>query len=172
MPCDKPRNEKLVVSTRNLNNLDFDAFESSLSSALVLTKPDNVYDFNECISNVIDVFSPICTKSIPLRPFAPWYNGVVKAAKTIKRKAERLWKKTKLTVHKEIYKLKKRELCNIICTEKRNYINEKITKSNSNKDLFQICNDLMGKSKEKTLPNSVSKDDLSNKFNDFFYQQN
>ena len=167
LPYDKPRNENVIVKARNLNNFDFDSFESCLSSALLSKKPDNVNDFNACISNVLDNYAPVCTKTIPQRPFSPWYNSAVKAAKTLKRKAERLWKKTKLTVHKDIYKQKKKDLCNVICAEKKSYINDKITKSSSNKDLFQICNDLMGKPKDKVLPNCISKNDLPNKFNDF-----
>ena len=39
---------------------------------------------------------PLKTKIVRARASPPWYNGEIDAAKRLRRKAERIWRKTKL----------------------------------------------------------------------------
>jgi predicted deacetylase len=49
----------------------------------------------------------VLTKTITLRPIMEWYSDELRYSKIERRKAERMKRKTKLEVHKLIYK----ELC-------------------------------------------------------------
>ena len=102
------------------------------------------------------------------RPFAPWINIFVKAQKLVKRQAERLYRKTGLTIHKDIFKFQKNKTVNMIKEEKRKYILRKIASSNSSKELFKTFNDLIDKKKNNSLPVDVPKNELPNTFNIFF----
>ena len=63
-------------------------------------------NFNCKISNVIDTIAPFKTKMTLTRQRTPWRNTLmVKALKTECRKAERKWRKTKLQIHNDLYKV-------------------------------------------------------------------
>ena len=67
--------------------------------------------FNWKISNVMDAVAPIKTKTTLIRKKTPWRNTMmVKALKTECRKAECKWRKTKLLIHHDLYKI---SLCNL-----------------------------------------------------------
>ena len=91
-----------------------------------------------------------------------------KLKKQPKRQAERLYRKTGLTIHKDIFKFQKNKTVNVIKEEKRKYILQKIASSNSSKELFKTFNDLIGKKKNNSLPVDVAKNELPNTFNVFF----
>ena len=121
-------------------------------------------------------FGHFCTfalrkRVISNRPFSPWINDAVKTIKQKKRQAERKWKKSGLTIHKEIFKSQKTECIKVIKNEKRKYVNDKISSTNSSKDLFKICNVMLGKSNDKSLPDFAKKNELPDIFNNFFIEK-
>ena len=98
----------------------------------------------------------------------PWINILVKAQKQVKRQAERLYRKTGLTIHKDIFKFQENKTVNVIKEEKRKYILQKNFSSNLSKELFKTFNDWIGKKKNNSLPVEVLKNELPNTFNIFF----
>ena len=56
----------------------------------------------------------------------------------------------------------------VINSEKKKYINVKISSTNSCKELFKICNEMLGKVNGSCLPNIVPIHELPNLFNNFF----
>ena len=61
--------------------------------------------FNWKISNVMDVVAPIKTKTTLIRKHHGGTTMIVKALKTECRKAESKWRKTKLQIHHDLYKI-------------------------------------------------------------------
>ena len=108
------------------------------------------------------------TKIINVRPAAPWMNIVIKAQKKVRRQAERLYKKTKLTIHRDIFKYQKNKTTKIINEEKSKYISNQITTSSNSKTLFSFFNRLTGKHNNLTLPSDTPAENLPNKFSTFF----
>ena len=92
--------------------------------------------FTNCVKNVLDKFAPLKERLVSTRPFAPWINLLVKAQKQIKRQAERLYRKTGLTVHREIFNFQKNKTIKVIKEEKKKYISEKIVSSNTSISSF------------------------------------
>ena len=68
---------------------------------------------------MLDKFALIKSRVVTIRPAAPWINLVVKASKQARRKAERMFKKTGLTIHREIYKYHKNKTLKVGNEEKR-----------------------------------------------------
>ena len=101
-------------------------------------------------------------------PLAPWYNDDCKAAKQEKRQAERKWKKSKLTVDRDIF-LEKQMQCNKIYDEsKKNYYNSKITAAEENsKELFDLTKTLLYRERKEHLPTGDCKD-IACKFGLYF----
>uniref|UniRef100_A0A3B3HCT2 Reverse transcriptase domain-containing protein n=1 Tax=Oryzias latipes TaxID=8090 RepID=A0A3B3HCT2_ORYLA len=63
-----------------------------------------VEHFNNKLQSAIDVVAPLKTKMLKTKATAPWKNEPIRALKRECRRAERKWRKTKLTVHRKIFK--------------------------------------------------------------------
>ena len=109
-------------------------FKSDLAPKLSECDKSSFLDFTCCIKETLDKFAPLKKKKkkkkkkkriVSSRPFAPWINTFVKAQKQVKRQAERLYRKTGLTIHKDVFKFQKNKTFNVIKEEKRKYILQK-----------------------------------------------
>ncbi len=169
LPFPKPKRVVCNVSRRNFKSIDMSSFKASLSDSISsIMSGISSFSFSDCIKNVLDKFAPLKDKRISVRPAAPWMNLVVKAQKQIKRRAERLFKKTKLTVHREIFKYQKNKTIKVINDEKKKYINDKITESNNSRNLYSFFNRLTGKQSSLVIPTDTPIQTLPDKFNTFF----
>ena len=83
----------------------------AMSPTVSAESVDELLDrFNWKISNVTDAVAPIKTKTTLIRKKTPWRNTMmVKALKTECMKAQCKWRKTKLQIHHDLYKI---SLCN------------------------------------------------------------
>ena len=86
-----------------------------------------------------------------------------------RRLHERLWRKTRLTVHKLAYKDCCEKVKNMIQGAKASYFRGKIDACEGDqKKLFQIVNNLLGRGKSTELPEFSSPHILANIFNEYF----
>ena len=128
--------------------------------------------YSDIISELLDKHAPLKTRTIVIRPLAPWYNDTVGALRKEVRKAERRWRKTGLTVHKEIFKSVKNQLANTIKTGKKSYVQDKIQNADqSQKALFQCMDELLHKTKVTCLPTNVPTEDQPDNFCKFFIEK-
>ena len=169
LPFPKPKRVVCNVSCRNFKAIEMNSFKAALNDSISsILDGISSFSFFECIRNVLDKFAPLKEKRISVRPAAPWINLVVKAQKQIRRRAERLYKKTKLTVHREIFRFQKNKTIKVINDEKKKYINEKITQSNNSRNLYSFFNKLTGKQSSLVIPSDTPIQTLPGKFNNFF----
>ena len=173
LPYCKPKSNKMVTNSRNIKSIDLNEFKSNISKDLhesMNCEQDLSLSlkFTSCLSNVLNKFAPLVTRKIYIRPYAPWINLTVKAQKQIRRKAQRLYVKTGLTVHKDILRHEKNKTIFTINDEKKKYISEKIESSGSSKELFSVFNDMTGKNKTPKIPTNIPSSQLPDKFNNFF----
>ena len=119
----------------------------------------------QVLSFFINKHAPLQRKSITLRLNVPWYTEE-------RRKAELLWRKTKLEIHHQLFKERCRELGKLLMRSKRTYYSDKIAEcGNSKKCLFRITKNLMGHKGELYLPSCSSDERLAYKFSDFFMRK-
>ena len=93
-------------------------------------------------------------------------------AKQSRRQAERLWRKTRLTVHHDMF----RERCVLVSAQiqeaKKHYYLALITDSkNDARKLFGIVNNLLGRRKETVLPTNHPASELVDMFSRFFNEK-
>ncbi|KAK2169189.1 hypothetical protein LSH36_12g34021 [Paralvinella palmiformis] len=98
-----------VISYRRYKSIDKEAFLADLRvSSLVMDPPDDVDHlvdlYDNTLRDIVDQHAPLRTKEMPSRPMLPWYNKNIQAAKRHRRYCERLWIKTSLCVHFEMFK--------------------------------------------------------------------
>ena len=60
--------------------------------------------YNSGLLEIIDHLAPLCTKTVTLRPHAPWYTDEPRDEKRHRRSAERLWLSSRLEVHRQMYR--------------------------------------------------------------------
>jgi hypothetical protein len=78
-------------------------------------------------------------------------------------------RKTKLTIHQQLYKEKCIQTNKQLLKCKRDYYSNKIAEiSNNQKQLHKITSDLIGNKREVVLPLYQNENDLSNRFCEFF----
>ena len=169
----KPARQRKSLTIRKIN-INIESFKADLNSGRFLhdqdTALENVVEtYDSALRSVLDIPTPVLTKTITLRPNMEWYSDELRYSKIERRKAERMMRKTKLEVHKLIYK----ELCirsnKILLQCKIHYYSNKIADiGNDHKKLFKLGNSLLGNNNEVALPSHQSEFELSNCFWHFF----
>ena len=115
------------------------------------------------------MFKVTLAKEMPRRPMLPWYNKNIQAVKRHRRKCERLWIRTTLYAHFEMFKVIKILVKNTVVSTKSKYSNKKIKASKGNqRTVFSVVNKVLHKS-QTDLPNNISSDkDMAHCVNNFF----
>lgn len=174
MPFKKPEPERKTTKSRNIKNIDIDQLSEDVTNSKLVQDPPTdlnelVLCYNSTLRSLFDKHAPVTEKEVILRPNAPWYNESIKQAKQERRKAERKWAKSKLTIDKEILKQKQKSVNDICDKEKETYYNEKIKAAeNDSKSLFRLSNLLLEKKNEKILPTHKSEKELASNFGKYF----
>ena len=75
---------------------------------------------------ILNSHAPLQTRFASLRKSAPWFNTEIKQEKKKRRQAERRWRHSKLTVHKEIFQAHNQRVNKLIKTVKQDYFVSKI----------------------------------------------
>ena len=105
---------------------------------------------------------------VTLRPSTPWYNDEIASAKRERRKLERHWRKTKLTVHQQLYKDKCKQVRSLITSAKMEFYSDLVKENKGNhKVLFSAIDRMLNLTPEKCYPSRESAKELCNNFSDF-----
>ena len=146
--------EKKIV-TRKLRSIDLPSFREDIVQGLTVndhseSASDLLNRYNVHLTSVLDKHAPKKEKSVVVRPLQPWFTDELHQAKNERRKAERLWRRTGLTVHKEIYRAEKCKYNTLLLDSKATYFNERITEcGNDSKAISKIIDDLLSTQNDK-----------------------
>ncbi|GFS17749.1 RNA-directed DNA polymerase from mobile element jockey [Elysia marginata] len=125
------------------------------------------------MTNIFDKHAPLKTRTVTDKPAAPWMTATVKEAKAERRRAEKTWRASKLTVHRVIFKQCNSEIKNLISAAKWAYYNKQIDECLTSKSLFNVMKIALGKSDDAkcNLPKSINVKELHNSFGNFFSEK-
>ena len=166
----KPKTVKRTVTSRNLKSVDMKVLKLDIESSFA-TVPDDIPladHYNNILGQLLDKHAPLTTRTLSSRPPAPWLTVEVKQAKQERCKAERKWRKTELTVHRDIYVKALKHVKEVIVRERTNYFSQRILHCSSLKTLYTISDELCGKTKASPLPNNIITNELPDTFCQFF----
>ena len=124
----------------------------------------HVYEFQRTL---IDIHAPKTQTRAPLQKCDPWYGKIrdqVRSAKRERRKAERRWTSSGLTVHKQIYDATKTQVTSPVHAAQTTYFITKISESTTCKQLFGITNKLLSRSKSSPIPTAMLLEKLPDLF--------
>jgi hypothetical protein len=170
----KPPVPKKEIQFRKLKSIDIEKFKSDIiESGLPDFQHDNVDvlvdKYNDTISGILEKHAPLKKCVVTIHPDAPWMNDEIKEKKREKRKAERKWRHAGLTVYREIYVDKRKQLNLLISNSKKAFYQQKIDESSCKEStLFKNVDDLLNKKKVNSLPNHESTKELCDRMADFF----
>ena len=178
LKCDiliqRPKATKQVVKSRDLHTIDKGKFRNDLKESLTCSnKTDNdsvnnmAEQYNNVLSNLLNEHAPEKSREISLRPKAPWYTDSLRDMKRKKRSLERRWKKTELTVDKEVFREECIKYKQALTEAKSEYHRSQIAECDS-RQLFRLVNKLSVYKPSKALPSYDSKKTLANRFSKFF----
>ena len=106
-------------------------------------------------------------RNITHRPNSPWYNDDLHNLKREKRTAERKWKKSGLTVHKQVFYDKCKAYREALNASKIEYHQSKIQNCNQNQ-LFRVVDRLSVHKPKQVLPSHSTKKELVQPFAEYF----
>ena len=178
----RPPREYRTVTSRNMRDINPTVLKKDLQAKL--GTPDSTADasntqvetdadvlvatYNSSLRDVLDRHAPLVTRRVRARPSAPWLSESIRIARRSRRRAERRWRKTRLTVFRDIFVKERKTVSKTINDAKREYFSSKIKKAKDSKTLFSITKDLIGASKAKVFPSLYSKNELPQIFSDYF----
>ena len=137
-------------------------FDPATSAASLLEQYDTT------LSALLDMHAPVQARTITARHNIPWFRGNVKMAKQKRRQLERKWRKSRLTIYRDLFKEQRRHINQLISSTKSTYYTTKITEAASDhKQLYNVVNALLIKP-EASLPDGGSLEQLANRFSAFF----
>ena len=173
----KPLPQRKQITYRKLRDIDVSSFMSHIAnhhadlSNTVADLEELVYIYNSSLQSVLDKHAPQCTKSIIVRPHAPWFSEEIREAKQDHRKRERPFRSTQLSVHLEAFRQQCKVVNVLIVRAKETYFSAKLSECKGDaKQLFRLTKGLLGEQGDGKVPEHSSQLDLADKFNDFFKQ--
>lgn len=141
-----------IVRKRFINTLTSETFINEIQQAPIYFRPEmNVHDkvdiLNALLKSTLDTVAPekIKKRRLGLKKM-PWKNDHICQLKRKCRKSERLWRKTKLTIHHEILRSNIHEYNKTIRLERQSFYSIIINENSSNpRKLFSTIDCLLNK---------------------------
>ena len=121
------------------------------------------------LSELFKKHAPLVERSLIIRPDTQWITDELIDAKRKRRRLERLWRRTKLTVHQEMFRAQCRLVNRMTRTCRQEYYQAKISENKHNsKELYKVVNGLLHRAKESVIPPKDNPSELASDFNTFF----
>ena len=162
----KPRRPRQKITYRKyaaINNIEF---ITDLEQSTLFTNPSDQItglsrQYNSTITGLIDKHAPLITRVITIRQRTPWFSEELSEAKRQLRRAERRWRQTRLTVHRDMFTSLRDTYRRELITTKSVYFCDKIEESTRNmKSMYRVANTLMGRKLLRTLPEHHCSDEV------------
>ena len=161
-----------AVSSRNLRKINSAEMEADIQHLLDTeladcTDTELADRYSAGLRQVLDQHAPLTSRKVANRPSAPWRTDSIRTAKRELRQAERKWRSSGLTVYKELYSAKLIANTSSVRKAKRQYYNNMIYNCPSSKQLYNVTNQLLGRTKKSSLPSNIPTSDLPDTFCQF-----
>ncbi len=173
LAVEKPRSAKKFKTYRKIRKINIAKFQTDLQQALSLIHDTDSPDELACrmidaLATVLDEHAPTCTRKLPNKSMAPWFNDNIRNAIKKRRKMEKIWRSDRIEIKRQMFKSARNAVCKEIDDAKRKYYNDSIEECEGDqKKLFAIINSLLQRKTDKKLP-SGSVAELLKSFSSYF----
>jgi exonuclease III len=174
LPFHQSSTTEKTVHFRKLKEIDIEDFKSDIEKSSLYTNPaaeitDLVRQYNVILQEVLDRHAPLLEKKVRKRRHTEWYNEDIMLAKRARRRAENKWRKTKLSVHRDMYKSECIRVHVLVKSAKAKFYQDKIDQCGTDqKELFKVAKKLTHQDKAATLPTYHDAVELGDRFAEYF----
>ena len=155
---DRPQATVTHVQFRKMKSINPIQFSEAIPSSQLNHDPPNALDslvscYNESLRSQLDIYAPVLTRDINVRPLAAWFNEDIRNAKRLRRNAEKTWRATRLSVDLAAFKKERNRVVNLMNETRRVYYNQFIEdNSTDQRRLFAASKSLLNMKKDRSLP--------------------
>ena len=113
----RPKQQSVFHTTRNIRAIDRQAFKADVSTLVTTLDQPTADQLNDQLRALLDRHAPATQLKVPQRRSSPWYGAVasqLRALKQEKRRAERQWLRSGLTVHRQIFNDLKHKITRLV----------------------------------------------------------
>ena len=102
-----------------MKSIDPNQFSEAIPSSRLNLDPLSDIDclvscYNESLRSQLDMYAPVLTRDINVRPLAAWFNKDIRNAKRLRRNAEKTWRATRLPVGLAAFKKERNRVVNLM----------------------------------------------------------
>ena len=175
--CTAQLSEIQEITYRKLNGINNQQLSEELKislSGLNLNRDFNdvVCNYNSCLSSLLNTHAPLKTKLIKNVYKAPWFNADYAALRRKRRKAEKLFRRTKLEIHRQHFVELRKATTKTACGMKKHFFSKLIDDNAGNtKALYSMVNKLTDTGKQKCFPGHTDPVALAKKFSTYFVEK-
>ena len=155
---DRPQANVTHVQFRKMKSINPIQFSEAIPSSQLNHDPPNALDslvscYNESLRSQLDMYAPVLTRDINVRPLVAWFNEDIRNAKGLRRNAEKTWRATRLPVDLTAFKKERNRVVNSMNEARRAYYNQFIEdNSTGQRRLFVASKSLLNMKKDRSLP--------------------
>ena len=162
-----------TITSRNIREISKEGFQYDIRNLVTSTNDiDDVNSlvdtYNKGLRKILDNHAPEVSRTVRDRLPQLWMDEEVREERRKRRRAERKWRKTGLTVDEEIYLKANAKYQKFKDNKRKDYNSQKIKSCNSTKQIYVISNSLLGKTKCSSLPSDITKQEMPKYFSDYF----
>ena len=171
--CTRNHPGKKKITYRCTKKIDSDQLSNDISNIDFKTDCNDVDivvdNYDAALTSLLDLHAPLKTNTVACRDLQPWMSEEILSVKREKRKSKRTWRKTKLTVHLEIFCALCLKLKTLIYEAKEKCYKKQISDCGGDqRQLFGIVNHLLGRGKQIVYPQHTDSFTLASLFNNYF----
>lgn len=124
-----------------------------------------VADYNSTLSNLLNHHAPLKSKTVRKRPSVPWYTAEIGAAKRLRRKAERKWRRSGLHEDFIAFKSQRNRTTYLMNAARKAFYADFISENSTHQGkLFRAAKKLLSMKEELCFPNYSDKTILVNEY--------
>ena len=163
------------IAYRKAKLISPDAFAGDISCELELADVDHLNLksglalYNSTLTKLLNWHAPIKRKSAPIQKQVPWFTESIRDEIRKHRQLEQIWRQDKINSDKcEDFCTQHRLVSNLLFSTKWEYYCDIFHEHRRNtKQMFKVCDGLLGRGKEPTLPSGFTNQELADNFMSF-----
>ena len=131
---------------------------------------ENITRYTEILKELMNEVAEEKTKTIKIVPNSPWFDEEYKQKRRERRKAEKLYKKSKSNGDHEMFLNLRKQTTDLAYKKKRDHFTNKLNQGNS-KTMYSVVNKLLDKKQDVVLPTAGSDKELADGFAKYFTEK-
>jgi hypothetical protein len=163
-------------SLRNVKQVNIETFTADIqelvNEAKLSTADAASHGINTMLEMCLEKHAPLKNYKQRTRPSEKWMTKEVLEARSKRRRLERQFKDTKLTVHKEMFTSQVKQVNHLINQAKSRFYTDKLQETGTNqKDLYNMVARLTSSCKKLVIPSTIPVSDLPTTFANYFTEK-